>query len=69
VLRASTARSYEAYPIRDGSMFGFGAATVFRAGYAQFDSGDGWTGWDQWGKHDRHDGDLQFGLGLIPVAR
>jgi hypothetical protein len=68
VLRAGSERAYEAYPVRDGSLFGFTAATVFPEGYAQFTSAGGWKGWDQWGKYDRHDGDLQFGLGLTRVV-
>jgi hypothetical protein len=64
VLRAADEGSYEAYPVRDGAMFGFGNATVFSSGYAEFDDGSGWQGWMQWDQTDRHDGDLQFALRL-----
>ena len=66
ILTADSDGAYEAFPIRDGSMFGFGNATVFPSGYAQFGNGASWTGWDQWGQPDRHDGDLQFALRLVP---
>ncbi len=54
--------AYEAFPIRQGTEFGFGSGTVFNGGYAQFSVGDDWVGWDQWGARDRRDGDLQFAL-------
>jgi hypothetical protein len=55
--------AYEAFPIRQGTEFGFGSGTVFNGGYAQFSDGDDdWLGWDQWGARDRRDGDLQFAL-------
>jgi hypothetical protein len=54
--------AYEAFPIRQGTEFGFGSGTVFDGGYAQFSDGDDWLGWDQWGARDRRDGDLQFAL-------
>jgi hypothetical protein len=59
---ASQAGSYEAFPIRKGTEFGFSGRTVFDRGYAQFTDGGSWVGWDQWGGHDLHDGDLQFML-------
>ena len=40
--------SYEAFPIRKGTEFGFGRPTVFDGGYAQFNDGSGWIGWAQW---------------------
>jgi hypothetical protein len=54
--------AYEAFPIRQGTEFGFGSGTVFNGGYAQFSVGDEFVGWDQWGARDRRDGDLQFAL-------
>jgi hypothetical protein len=59
---ARAPRSYEAFPIRKGTGFGFSQRTVFAGGYAQFTDGGPWVGWDQWGAHDRQDGDLQFVL-------
>jgi hypothetical protein len=61
---AATASSYEAFPIRKGTGFGFDPKTFFDDGYAQFNAGGGWTGWDQWGARDRHNSDLQFALDL-----
>jgi hypothetical protein len=59
---AGEAGSYEAFPIRKGTEFGFSRRTVFDGGYAQFTEGGTWVGWDQWGGHDLHNGDLQFML-------
>jgi hypothetical protein len=63
-LTASAARalSYETFPLRKGTDFGFDSRTLFGGGYAQYASGRGWTGWSQWGEHDRRDSDLQFAL-------
>jgi hypothetical protein len=61
---AAGAASYEAFPIRKGTGFGFDPRTFFDGGYAQFNDGGGWVGWDQWGGHDRREGDLQFALDL-----
>jgi hypothetical protein len=65
-LTASAGRpsSYQTFPVRKGTHFGFDAGTVFSDGYAQFNDGDGWTGWKQWGQSDRRDGDLQFALDI-----
>jgi len=59
---AAAASSYEVFPIRKGTGFGFNAKTFFDGGYAQFNNGRGWIGWDQWGGHDRRNSDLQFAL-------
>jgi hypothetical protein len=63
-LTASAAhvRSYETFPLRKGTDFGFDSRTLFGGGYAQYASGGGWKGWTQWGARDRHDSDLQFAL-------
>ena len=63
VLR-SAGGTFEAFPLRKGLAFGFGDATVFSDGYAQFLQGGTWTGWDQWDHPNRRDGDLQFALRL-----
>jgi hypothetical protein len=54
--------SYEAFPLRKGTEFGFHADTVFTGGYAQFAEGRSWLGWDPWGHQDVRTGDLQFAL-------
>ena len=59
---AAAASSYEAFPIRKGTGFGFDPKTFFDHGYAQFNGGGGWTGWEQWGARDRRNSDLQFAL-------
>lgn len=63
-LTASAARdrSYQTFPLRKGTGFGFDARTLFAGGYAQYSAGEGWTGWEQWGVRDRRDSDLQFAL-------
>jgi hypothetical protein len=61
-LSASGGSSYEAFPVRKGTSYGFDRTTIFDAGYAQFNDGDGWVGWDQWGGHDERNSDLQFAL-------
>jgi hypothetical protein len=61
-LSASGGSSYEAFPVRKGTGFGFDRTTVFGSGYAQFNDGGGWVGWDQWGGHDQRTSDLQFAL-------
>jgi hypothetical protein len=63
VLR-SAGGTFETFPLRKGSAFGFDGSTVFDWGYAQFSSSGTWTGWDQWGDSNRKDGDLQFALRL-----
>lgn len=62
---AAAASSYEAFPIREGTGFGFDRRTFFSAGHAEFNDGGGWVGWDQWGGHDRRNSDLQFALGVV----
>jgi len=62
VAASAGGASYEAFPIRKGTEFGFDPDTVFGGGYAQFADGRSWLGWDQWGGHDLRTGDLQFSL-------
>jgi hypothetical protein len=63
VLR-SAGGTFETFPLRKGSAFGFDGSTIFSWGYAQFSSSGSWAGWDQWGDSNRSDGDLQFALRL-----
>jgi hypothetical protein len=59
--------SYQAFPIRKGSKYGFGDKTYYTDGYAEFkNSASGWVGWTQWGVANRTDGDLQLYFGLAP---
>jgi hypothetical protein len=60
VLSAPADTVYKAFPLRDGTSFGFSKETVFADGYAQFNTGSGWVGWTMWGQSNRTDGDLQF---------
>jgi hypothetical protein len=64
-LSASGRSAYEAFPMRKGTSYGFDRTTIFDAGYAQFNDGDGWVGWDQWGGHDERNSDLQFALDVV----
>lgn len=57
-LVLSSSGEYQAYPVRDGAGYGF--ASTFADGYAQYTTGSAWTGWDQWGVANRKDADLQF---------
>jgi hypothetical protein len=67
--RAGRDLSYQAFPLRKGTSFGFDPRTVFSGGYAQFSpDGEDWRGWDQWGERDRRDGDLQFALDVRPSS-
>jgi hypothetical protein len=61
---AASASSYEAFPIREGTGFGFDRRTFYSAGHAEFNDGGSWVGWDQWGGHDLRNSDLQFALGV-----
>ena len=60
VLEASSGTSYQTFPIRKGSYYGFANTSYFPDGYAQFRSGSSWVGWTQWGQTNRTDADLQF---------
>ena len=61
-LSAPADTQYSVYPLRKGADKGFGPATLFPDGYAQFTlAGEaGWTGWDMWGTPNLKTGDLQF---------
>ena len=49
--------------------YSFPSTTYYNDGYAQFNSGSGWTGWDDWGYSNQTDGDLQFyGIDSVSVA-
>ena len=61
---ASTS-TYQVFPIRKGSNYGFQDTTYFPDGYAQFSQNGSWTGWTQWGVTNRTDGDLQFYFSLV----
>jgi hypothetical protein len=63
---ASARSSYETFPIRKGTEFGFHPRTMFDGGYAQFTQGGAWVGWDQWGGRNLKNGDLQFALDTVP---
>src|SRR5262249_24994949 len=58
VLAAPASSTYQAFPIRKGSGYGFSATTLFADGNAEFTAGGTWTGWTQWGVDNRTDGDL-----------
>jgi hypothetical protein len=60
VLSAPAGARFEAFPMRKGSDKGFGDATLFPDGHAEFSDGGGWAGWEQWGRKGRTDADLQF---------
>jgi hypothetical protein len=60
VLQASSGTTYQVFPIRKGSAYGFTGSTYFPSGYAQFKSDSSWVGWTQWGVTNRTDADLQF---------
>lgn len=56
----SSSGSYNVFPIRRGSTYGFSALTYFSDGVAQFNPGSGWVGWDDAGVNNRQEQDLQF---------
>jgi hypothetical protein len=62
VLQADSG-SYHVIPIRQGSRYGFTAASYFADGMAQYKLPSGpWVGWDAWGVRNRREADLQFYL-------
>jgi hypothetical protein len=66
VLEATSTSSYQVFPIRKGSAYGFQDTTFFPDGNAEFKQNDSWAGWTQWGVANRTDGDLQFYFTLVP---
>lgn len=60
VLEAPSGTTYQVFPIRQGSAYGFSNTSYFGDGYAQFWNGSSWVGWTQWGVTNRTDADLQF---------
>jgi hypothetical protein len=60
VLQAKAPSRFEAFPMRKGSDKGFGPATVFGDGHAEFTAGRDWVGWDPWLRSNRLDSDLAF---------
>ena len=65
-LEATATSTYQAFPIRKGSAYGFKTTTFFPDGYAQFKQNNSWVGWTQWGVANRTDGDLQFYFTVAP---
>jgi hypothetical protein len=57
---ASATSTYQTFPVRKGSFYGFEPTTYFPDGHAEVGQGGSWTGWTQWGTANRTDGDLQF---------
>lgn len=66
VLEASATSTYQAFPIRKGTAYGFKDTTFFSDGYAEFKAANSWVGWTQWGSTNRIDGDLQFYFAVTP---
>ena len=60
VLSTPSNTVYQAIAMQKGTSYGYSSTTVFKDGYAQFNSGNGWTGWESNGHPNRTDGDLQF---------
>lgn len=61
VLSAPSDTVYVACAIQDGSVkYGFGPATVFADGHAQYSVGSGWVDWGGEGVRGRKDAHLQF---------
>jgi hypothetical protein len=60
--------SYDVFPIRHGSAYGFSPRTYFSDGVAEYDSGSGWVGWDAWGVSNRREQNLQFYFATITSA-
>jgi hypothetical protein len=60
VFEAAATSTYQTFPVRKGSGYGFQPTTFFRDGHAEFEQNGSWTGWTQWGTPNRTDGDLQF---------
>lgn len=63
---AASTSTYETFPIRKGSSYGFQPTTFFPDGHAEVGQNGSWTGWTQWGVANRTDGDLQFYFSVAP---
>ena len=66
VFEATATSTYQAFPIRKGSAYGFKSTTFFTDGHAEFEANSSWVGWTQWGVTNRTDGDLQFYFTVAP---
>jgi hypothetical protein len=66
VLEATSTSTYQTFPIRKGSGYGFQSTTFFPDGHAEFEQNGSWNGWTQWGVTNRTDGDLQFYFSVAP---
>jgi hypothetical protein len=65
-IEAASTSTYQAFPIRKGSAYGFQDTTFFPDGNAEFKPNDSWVGWTHWGVTNRTDGDLQFYFTVVP---
>jgi Putative Ig domain/IPT/TIG domain len=65
-FEGSSTSTYQAFPIRKGSNYGFQPTTYFPDGHAEFEQNGSWAGWTQWGAPNRTDGDLQFYFSVAP---
>ncbi len=66
VFEAAATSTYQTFPIRKGSAYGFQPTTFFPDGHAEFEQNGSWAGWTQWGTPIRTDGDLQFYFSVAP---
>ncbi|HEY3348104.1 MAG TPA: Ig-like domain-containing protein [Nitrospirota bacterium] len=60
VLKTDSGTAYSAYTIVRGTGYGFSPNTYFSDGYAQYNTGSGWTGWSTSWDKDEKNTDLQF---------
>jgi hypothetical protein len=65
-FESSATSTYQAFPMRKGTSYGFKDTTYFPDGHAEVDSNGSWTGWTQWGTGNRLDSDLQFYFNVVP---
>jgi hypothetical protein len=63
---ASATSTYQTFPVRKGSSYGFQPTTFFPDGNAEIKQSGSWSGWTQWGVSNRTDGDLQFYFSVAP---
>jgi hypothetical protein len=62
VLSAPSDTAYSVFVIRQGSAYGFPAASYFADGHAQYDPGSGWVAFDPGWRGPLDEGDLQLYL-------